>query len=96
MFLSGNDDFVVLPDQLCPALPIDVISPPLRGQFFHRSAAFYQAIYSPRHAPLLCLIPSIAICIFYRILLPPNFEEVVVFFRAVPYSTVQLVRIVPL
>ena len=65
LFASDNDNFVVLPDQLRQATLIDFILP-AKGQPLH--PGFHQIYFSLRSPPLLCLILSIALNIFYRTL----------------------------
>jgi hypothetical protein len=69
LFLSGNDDSVVLPDQLRPALPIDLVPLTLRGSrcalfsVLHQHSAsdlFHQIHFSLRPAPFPYLILPIA------------------------------------
>jgi hypothetical protein len=104
LFLSDNDDLVALPDQLCPA-PIDFVPPPLRDSRYALLPSCisippgdisHQTHFFPRHAPLLYLIPSIALSIFYHILskaqrLPLTFEDLNFTFgicaNKQPYST---------
>lgn len=75
MFLSDNDDSVVLPDHLRLAPPIDFIPPYTEGQpfrlIFRRTSPFSPAKYfirfiSPlRRVPLPYLIAHAALSIFY-------------------------------
>jgi len=69
LFLSDNDDSVVLPDQLRPALPIDLVPLTLRGSrcalfsVLHQQSAsdlFHQIHFSLRRAPFPYFISPIA------------------------------------